>query len=95
MGLDMRAFCDDSDESTIYGWRNHHDLDTWIGEKKNWAHKPVELTLEDLKALCTEIIDETLYRGRTYPWYFEEDLTFIGKAVCCIHEGHKIYYHSS
>jgi len=95
-------------EQEIHYWRKHPNLHGWMetlyynkgGERESFNCVPVELTLDDLKALYEDIKTNNLpqtggfFFGQTDGSETEDDLQFVEKALTAIDEGYTIYYSS-
>lgn len=95
-------------EQEIHYWRKHPNLHGWMenlyynkgGERDSFNCVPVELTLDDLKALYEDIKTNNLpqtggfFFGQTDGSETEDDLQFVEKALTAIDEGYTVYYSS-
>jgi hypothetical protein len=91
-------------------WRKHHDLHGWMeqlyrakgGTKESFNCVPVQLTVEDLDQLQSDLLGERL--PQTQGFFFginppdleslKEDLMFIQKCRIALEEGKTVYYDS-
>lgn len=95
-------------EEEIHYWRKHPNLHGWMenlyynkgGERDSFNCVPVELTIDDLKALYTDLKEGNLpntsgfFFGQTDGSETEDDLQFVEKALTAIDEGYTVYYSS-
>lgn len=97
-----------ADCEAIHYWRKHPNLHGWMenlyrergGKEAQFNCASVRLTVEDLKALKTAVIERSLphttgfFFGTSHPEERERDLEFIEKAHQAIKDGFDVYYDS-
>jgi hypothetical protein len=108
--IDQFTIAPDSDNEELQYWRKHHDLHGWMeqlyrakgGTKESFNCVPVQLTVEDLNQLQSDLLGERL--PQTQGFFFgtnppdleslKEDLMFIQKCRIALEEGKSVYYDS-
>jgi hypothetical protein len=108
--IDQFTIAPDSDNEELQYWRKHHDLHGWMeqlyrakgGTKESFNCVPVQLTVEDLDQLQSDLLGERL--PQTQGFFFginppdleslKEDLMFIQKCRIALEEGKTVYYDS-
>lgn len=108
--IDQFTIAPDSDNEELQYWRKHHDLHGWMeqlyrakgGTKESFNCVPVQLTVEDLDQLQSDLLGERL--PQTQGFFFginppdleslKEDLMFIQKCRDAIEDGKTVYYDS-
>lgn len=108
--IDQFTIAPDSDNEELQYWRKHHDLHGWMeqlyrakgGTKESFNCVPVQLTVEDLDQLQSDLLGERL--PQTQGFFFginppdleslKEDLMFIQKCRIALQEGKTVYYNS-
>ena len=108
--IDQFTIAPDSDNEELQYWRKHHDLHGWMeqlyrakgGTKESFNCVPVQLTVEDLDQLQSDLLGERL--PQTQGFFFginppdleslKEDLMFIQKCRIALQEGKTVYYDS-
>jgi len=108
--IDQFTIAPDSDNEELQYWRKHHDLHGWMeqlyrakgGTKESFNCVPVQLTVEDLDQLQSDLLSEKL--PQTQGFFFginppdleslKEDLMFIQKCRIALQEGKTVYYDS-
>jgi hypothetical protein len=108
--IDQFTIAPDSDNEELQYWRKHHDLHGWMeqlyrakgGTKESFNCVPVQLTVEDLDQLQSDLLGERL--PQTQGFFFginppdleslKEDLMFIQKCRIYLKEGKTVYYDS-
>ena len=108
--IDQFTIAPDSDNEELQYWRKHHDLHGWMeqlyrakgGTKESFNCVPVQLTVEDLDQLQSDLLGERL--PQTQGFFFginppdleslKEDLMFIQKCHISLKEGKTVYYDS-
>jgi hypothetical protein len=108
--IDQFTIAPDSDNEELQYWRKHHDLHGWMeqlyrakgGTKESFNCVPVQLTVEDLDQLQSDLLSEKL--PQTQGFFFgtnppdleslKEDLMFIQKCRIALKEGKTVYYDS-
>lgn len=108
--IDQFTIAPDSDNEELQYWRKHHDLHGWMeqlyrakgGTKESFNCVPVQLTVEDLDQLQSDLLGERL--PQTQGFFFginppdleslKEDLMFIQKCRISLKEGKTVYYDS-
>lgn len=101
---------EDCEREELQYWRKHHDLHGWMeqlyrakgGTKESFNCVPVQLTVEDLDQLQSDLLSEKL--PQTQGFFFginppdleslKEDLMFIQKCRISLKEGKTVYYDS-
>jgi hypothetical protein len=101
---------EDCEREELQYWRKHHDLHGWMeqlyrakgGTKESFNCVPVQLTVEDLNQLQSDLLGERL--PQTQGFFFginppdleslKEDLMFIQKCRIALEEGKTVYYDS-
>ena len=108
--IDQFTIAQDSENEELQYWRKHHDLHGWMeqlyrakgGTKESFNCVPVQLTVEDLDQLQSDLLSEKL--PQTQGFFFginppdleslKEDLMFIQKCRIALEEGKTVYYDS-
>ena len=108
--IDQFTIAPDSDNEELQYWRKHRDLHGWMeqlyrakgGTKESFNCVPVQLTVEDLDQLQSDLLSEKL--PQTQGFFFgtnppdleslKEDLMFIQKCRIALKEGKTVYYDS-
>ncbi len=108
--IDQFTIAQDSENEELQYWRKHHDLHGWMeqlyrakgGTKESFNCVPVQLTVEDLDQLQSDLLGERL--PQTQGFFFginppnleslKEDLMFIQKCRISLKEGKTVYYNS-
>jgi len=108
--IDQFTIAPDSDNEELQYWRKHHDLHGWMeqlyrakgGTKESFNCVPLQLTVEDLNQLQSDLLGEKL--PQTQGFFFgdnppdleslKEDLMFIQKCRDAIEDGKTVYYDS-
>ena len=108
--IDQFTIAPDSDNEELQYWRKHHDLHGWMeqlyrakgGTKESFNCVPLQLTVEDLNQLQSDLLSEKL--PQTQGFFFginppdleslKEDLMFIQKCRDAIENGKTVYYDS-
>ena len=108
--VDQFTIAPDSRNEELQYWRKHHDLHGWMeqlyrakgGTKESFNCVPVQLTVEDLDQLQSDLLSEKL--PQTQGFFFginppdleslKEDLMFIQKCRIALEEGKTVYYDS-
>lgn len=108
--VDQFTIAPDSDNEELQYWRKHHDLHGWMeqlyrakgGTKESFNCVPVQLTVEDLDQLQSDLLSKKL--PETQGFFFginppdleslKEDLMFIQKCRIALEEDKTVYYNS-
>ena len=108
--IDQFTIAPDSDNEELQYWRKHHDLHGWMeqlyrakgGTKESFNCVPLQLTVEDLNQLQSDLLSEKL--PQTQGFFFginppdleslKEDLMFIQKCRIALQDGKTVYYDS-